>query len=221
MNRITLKLKGETDFFTQEAYKTLRTNLMFCGQDVQVVAITSCNENEGKSTVALNLAKSLSDLGKRVLVIDADMRKSIIAGRHTNTKNPMGLSEVLTGMCRFSDALQVAQNERLHLLFSGKYPPNPVELLSGKYFARLIEESRKIYDYVLIDTPPLGQVIDAAVLAPLCDGAILVISDKTTRINHTREVIAQLNKSGCKILGAVRNQIRTDRSSVKYYGTRD
>lgn len=87
MEKITLKLPGEKDFFTQEAFKVLRTNLQFCGQDVQIISVTSCNENEGKTTVALQLARSLAELGKRVLVIDVDMRKSVMAGRNTNAKN--------------------------------------------------------------------------------------------------------------------------------------
>ena len=219
MEKLILKLEGNDDFFTQEAYKTLRTNLQFCGQDVQVVAITSCNENEGKTTVTLNLAKSLAELGKRVLVIDADMRKSVIAGRHTSAKNPAGLSEVLTGMVRLADSVYGTQYPHLHMIFSGKYPPNPVELLSGKYFKALIAETRRVYDYVLIDTPPLGQVIDAAVVAPSCDGVILVMADKTVRAKQAREVVEQLRKSDCKILGVVRNSITARRGKgEKYYG---
>ena len=91
MEKITLKLPGEDAFFTQEAFRVLRTNLQFCGQDVRVIAVTSCNENEGKSTVSLQLAKSLSELGKRVLVLDADMRKSVLAGRNTNVKTLLDL----------------------------------------------------------------------------------------------------------------------------------
>ena len=96
--KTTLKLPGKKDFFTQEAFKTLRTNLQFCGQDICTVVITSCNENEGKTTITLQLAKSLAELNKRVLVIDADMRKSVMAGRNTTAENPAGLSEVLTGL---------------------------------------------------------------------------------------------------------------------------
>ena len=90
--KTTLKLPGKKDFFTQEAFKTLRTNLQFCGQDICTVVITSCNENEGKTTITLQLAKSLAELDKRVLVIDADMRKSVMAGRNTTAENPAGLS---------------------------------------------------------------------------------------------------------------------------------
>ena len=124
MEDITLKLPGEDDFFTQEAFKVLRTNLQFCGQDKQVIAVTSCNENEGKTTVSLQLARSLSELGKRVLVIDADMRKSVMAGRNTNAKRAIGLSEVLTGMVKLT--LFIPRNTRIFRLFlPGNIPQIP------------------------------------------------------------------------------------------------
>ena len=114
MEKITLKLPGANDYFTQEAYKVLRTNLQFCGQDVHAILVTSCSENEGKTTVCLQLARSLAELGKRVLVIDTDMRKSVMAGRNTNARNTVGLSEVLTGMVRLGDAVYSTQYPSLH-----------------------------------------------------------------------------------------------------------
>ena len=207
MENTVLNLSAYDNFYSQEAYKALRTNLMFCGRDVQIIAVTSHWENEGKTTVVLNLARSLAELGKRVLVIDADMRKSVMAGRHTKAKNPAGLSEILTGLVKLSDGLYSTQYENLHIIFSGKYPPNPVELLGGKYFPMLLEETRKVYDYVLVDTPPLGQVIDAAVLAPACDGTLVVMECHSIRQKHAKTLISQLEKSGSKILGVVRNNI--------------
>ena len=219
MNRVVLNLEGNDDFFTQEAYKTLRTNLQFCGQDIQVVAITSCHENEGKTTVVLNLAQSLAELGKKVLVIDADMRKSVLAGRHTNVKNPAGLSEVMTGMAKVGDCVYGTQHKHMHIIFSGMYPPNPVELLSGRYFKAMLAETRKVYDYVLIDTPPLGRVIDAAVISPHCDGVIMVMAERAVHFKQAKEVVEQLNKAGAKILGVVRNNVATRRKgySGNYY----
>lgn len=155
--KTTLKLPGKEDFFTQEAFKTLRTNLQFCGQDICTVVITSCNENEGKTTITLQLAKSLAELDKRVLVIDADMRKSVMAGRNTTAENPAGLSEVLTGLTSVKECLYQTQYENLSIMFAGKYPPNPVELLSGQYFEELLKAAKESYDYVLIDVPPAWQ----------------------------------------------------------------
>lgn len=215
MESIQMKIPGTGDFFTQEAYKVLRTNLQFCGQDIRVVAVTSCQENEGKTTVTLHLAKSLAELGKKVLVIDADMRKSVMAGRNTTVKNATGLSEILTGMKEIEDCIYETQYPSLQLIFAGKYPPNPVELLDGKYFSALLSKTREYYDYVLVDTPPLGRVIDAAVIAPNCDGVILVIGDRNIRYRQAQEVVAQLKKSGSKILGVVRNC--TKKASSTYY----
>ena len=219
MQSTILKLPGANDFFTQEAFKALRTNLQFCGQDIHPVVITSCNENEGKTTITLQLAKSLSELDKRVLVIDADMRKSVMAGRNTSVEAPVGLSEVLTGLVAVKDCLYTTQCENLSIMFAGKYPPNPVELLGGPYFESLLQEARKVYDYVLIDVPPLGSVIDAAVVAAKCDGTILVISDNQVRYRQAIEVAEQLKKSGSKILGVVRNNIKKKEGGYykKYY----
>lgn len=219
MQSTILKLPGANDSFTQEAFKALRTNLQFCGQDIHTVVITSCNENEGKTTITLQLAKSLSELDKRVLVIDADMRKSVMAGRNTSVEAPVGLSEVLTGLVAVKDCLYTTQCENLSIIFAGKYPPNPVELLGGPYFESLLQEARKVYDYVLIDVPPLGSVIDAAVVAAKCDGTILVISDNQVRYRQAIEVAEQLKKSGSKILGVVRNNIKKKEGGYykKYY----
>lgn len=219
LKKTTIKLPGDNDFFTQEAFKALRTNLQFCGQDIHTVVVTSCNENEGKTTITLQLAKSLSELNKHVLVIDADMRKSVMAGRNTSAENPTGLSEVLTGMAAVKECLYETQYNNMAIMFAGKYPPNPVELLGGKYFESLLMEAKKAYDYVLIDVPPLGSVIDAAVVASKCDGTILVISDNQVRYRQAIEVVEQLKKSGSKILGVVRNNIKKKENGYykKYY----
>lgn len=208
METIKLMLPGENDFFVEEAYKVFRTNLQFCGQDVKVIEITSCHENEGKSTVALSVGKSFASLGKKVLVIDADMRKSVMAGRNTNVLNPSGLSEVLTGIKTLEDCLYNVEGTSMYLLFAGKYPPNPVELLDGKYFTRLIEKCRQEFDYVLVDTAPLGLVIDAAVIAPVCDGTVLVLGSNHISYKTAQDVVEQINKSGSKMLGVVRNSSR-------------
>lgn len=205
MEKTNLKLPGMDDFFTAEALRVLRTNLQFCGQDIQAVALTSCDENEGKTVVTLQLAKSFSELGKRVLVIDSDMRKSVMAGRNAMTRNPAGLSEVLTGLSSIGQCVYATQFEGLHIMFAGKFPPNPAELLAGKYFQALVEESRKYYDYIFVDTAPLGKVIDAALVAQCCDGSVLVMG-KDVRYNSAREVVNQLKRSG-RILGVVRNMV--------------
>ena len=143
--------------------------------------------------------------GKRVLVIDADMRKSVMAGRHTTVRNPAGLSQVLTGMSSIGQCVYATQFEGLHIMFAGQFPPNPADLLAGKYFPALIEESRKYYDYIFVDTAPLGKVIDAALVARCCDGSVLVMGNDV-RYSLARNVVNQLKKSG-RVLGVVRNMV--------------
>lgn len=215
MEQIKLKLNDSDNFFVQEAYKVLRTNLQFCGKDIKVIAITSTNENEGKTTISLNVARSFAELGKRVLFIDADMRKSVIVSRHTNQKNLNGLSEVLSGQCPLNECIFGCQIHNLELLFSGHYPPNPAELLSNKFFAKILEESKNHYDYVIVDTPPLGRVIDAAAVAVSCDGVAVVINGNLTNHREAKAVVEQLRKSGCTILGAIRNCVTE--KNAKYY----
>ncbi len=217
METIKIRLPGSNDFFTQEAYKVLRTNIQFCGQDVRVIEITSCTENEGKTTVCLQLGRSLAELGKSVLVIDADMRKSVMAGRNSNAVDVKGLSEYLTGMADLDEVIFATQYHMMNVMFSGKYPPNPVELLNGSLFSVLLKYARHAYDYVIIDTPPLGRVIDAAVIATACDGTLVVMGN-TVRRRLARDTIAQLEKSGSRILGVIRNEIK--RKAKGYYGYR-
>ena len=216
MQKIKLKLPGADNFYVQEAYKVLRTNLQFCGQNVKVIALTSCNENEGKTTISLHLARSLAELGKKVIIIDGDMRKSILVGRNTYATKVFGLSEALTGMKEVSECIYATQYLNLNIMFAGKCPPNPVELLNSDYFSRLIEHIRGDYDYIIIDTPPLGRVIDAAVIAPNCDGIILVLGSKHIHRKQAQDVIEQINKSGKKVLGVVRNNIKRIGSGYYY-----
>ncbi len=219
MNTIQLTLPGENYFPAEEAFKTLRTNIQFCGKDVHVIGVTGHGENDGKTLVTLHTARSLSQLGLRILVLDADMRNSVMAGRNTDAEAPQGLSEILSGLTTPDACIAKTQYEGLHILFAGKYPPNPSELLASASFADLLTQLRTSYDYILIDTPPLGLVVDAAVIAPLCDGMILVLANSRVRYTQLQNTAGQLRKSGCRILGVVCNnkQVRHHKKSRYYY----
>ena len=203
------------DYLSNETYKTLRTNLFFCGADVKTVVITSCNENEGKSTVSSELSKSLADAGKRTLMIDADMRKSMLLRGAIRNNKMFGLSEYLTGQAEFSQILYNTQIPNFDIIFSGHFPPNPVELLGSDRFKDLLAKTRGNYDYIIIDSPPLGSVIDSAVIASVADGAIMVLSAGKIHASDALDVKTQLTKSGCRILGVVLNN--TDPKNGKYY----
>lgn len=202
-----------------EAYKTLRANLQFCGSAIKSIAVTSCTPGEGKSTTSLNLAKALADSGKRVLFIDADLRKSVMMARCRVKQNVRGLSHYLSGQAAFGDVVCTTNIPNMHIIFAGKVPPNPAELLGGKNFALAMSKLKEIYDYIIVDTPPLGSVIDAAVIANECDGSVLVLSANTISRRFARKVADQLKMAKCPVLGVILNKVDMKNSTYgKYYG---
>ena len=224
--RVNFNTSASNDYRTNEAIKTLRSNLLFCGADIKKVVITSVHENEGKSTVAAELAKSLSEINKRTLLIDADMRKSVILKKNLKTKNILGLSEYLSSQAELSQILYNTQSPTFDVIFTGAYPPNPVELLSSARFESLLETLAESYDYIIIDSPPLTPVIDAAVISTKCDGALLIMSPGKVKINEANNVKEQIIKSGCKVLGVVLNETdakhidKSKKSAYYYYGAK-
>lgn len=206
MKTVKLRLNNESNYFMREAFNTLRTNILFCGNSIKTIAITSCFAHEGKTTVALETARSLADFGKRVLLIDADLRKSVLVSRYTEQSGIEGLSQLLSGQSDLAATVYHTQFENLDIIFAGPYPPNPTELVGSDAFHQLIEAVKPHYDYVIIDTPPLGLVIDAAVISEICDGAIVVLYRGKVKIRMAQGMIEQLRKSGCKVLGAVLNE---------------
>ena len=215
MKKIKMNFE-KNDYRTDESYKTLRTNIEFSGVDTKVIAVTSCTPEEGKSTVTIELARSLAESGKRVLFIDADLRRSVLCGRYEIGHDVKGLSHFLSGKSLANEITYQTELEQLVMIFSGVIPPNPAELLGQSRFAGLVSSARKVYDYIIIDTPPLGSVIDAAIVAKVCDAAVLVIEANVISYKYARTVKAQLEKSGCPILGAVLNKV--DMKQNKYYG---
>lgn len=215
MQSVTLKNISK-DYRTNEAYKTLRTNLEFSGADKRSIVLTSSTPNEGKSTVSLGLAMSLAESGKKVLLVDADLRKSVLMGRHRVMEEVKGLSHYLSGQANLTDVVCATQNEGLFMIFAGVVPPNPSELLGSDRFQELIDKAKREYDYVIIDAPPLGSVIDAAVIAKACDASVLVVAANTVSYKFVRTVKSQMEKTDCPILGVVLNKVNMKQN--KYYG---
>lgn len=205
------------DYRSNEAYKSLRTNILFCGSDIKTVCFTSCLPNEGKSNVSFNLATSFAESGKKVLFIDADLRKSVIVGRYRPDKPVMGLVHYLSGQNSLDDILYETNIKNLHIIFTGPVPPNPAELLGSSLFRDLIETLRDFYDIILIDTPPLGSVIDSAIIAEFCDGVVLVVGANNVSYKLAQKVKYQLQKGRCKILGAILNKVDLKSGQYMYY----
>ncbi len=215
MQEVVLKnvAKG---YRSNEAYKTLRTNIEFSGSDKQVIVFTSCTPNEGKSTVSLSLAISLAEADKNVLFVDADLRKSVLVGRHQIKGSIKGLSHFLSGQAEAKDVIAKTQENGLFCVLAGVVPPNPAELLGNRRFEAFIQGAKKAYDYVIIDAPPVGSVIDSAIIAKNCDAAVLVIAANTISYKFARSMKEQMEKSDCPILGVVLNKVNMKQN--KYYG---
>lgn len=220
MNTAYIRKLDDLDFRSNEAYKILRSNIQFCGKDVKVIAVTSCTPNEGKTSVTFNLARSLADLGKKVLYIDADLRKSVVVGRYKVEGEIRGLTHFLAGQEPFNNVVYETNINKLHMVFAGPVPPNPAELLSNRYFRKLLPPLKEVYDYVIIDTPPLGSVIDGAIIARECDGVAMVIESDRISYKFAQKVLDQLKKADCKILGVILNKVNIKDKGYysKYYG---
>ena len=218
MQVINIGKLNKLDYSSAEAYKSLRTNIEFCGKDVKVIGLTSCIPNEGKTSVALNVARSIAESGKKVLFIDADMRKSVLVGRYRiSSKNLNGLSHFLAGYKEVDEVMCETNIENLFVMLAGSVPPNPSELLGNDRFKEFIKSSRDFVDYIIIDCPPLGSVIDAAIISKVCDGMALVISSKEISYRFAQKVKEQLEKTNCKILGVILNKVRVKENGY-YYG---
>lgn len=216
MQKVVLKSR-ELPYEVNEELKYLRTNIQFCGAEKKVILFTSSIAGEGKSTTVLNLAKAMTELGKRVLLIDADLRKSRLKSQLQDPKAfQYGLAHYLSDMASAADSICATDNPYLFLYLSGHVPPNPSELLASSRMQKLLDWARTQFDYVLIDSAPLSAVIDAAVIAPKCDGAIVIIESEKIPYRVVQNVVDQLRNSGCTVLGAVLNKVNTA-STGKYY----
>ena len=207
------------DYYYKEAMKTLRTNILYSGKDVKTILVTSYFPDEGKSDIALQLTRDLGSMGKKVLLFDADIRKSALIRRYSVDKDVKGLSQYLSGHVEKQEILYDTNYENMHIIFAGPTAPNPAELLEQNLLTDLLRELRQKYDYIIIDTPPIGSVIDAAIIAKECDGAVLVIESDRVRYQDAQRVQEQLKKTGCRILGAVLNKVdvKKDRSDHRYH----
>lgn len=246
MDKVIMDEILQLDFHLAEAYKSLRTNIQFCGENIKVISFTSCMPNEGKSVIVIQLAKTMAELGKKVLLLDADIRGSVMTARY-NVKGAVhdlakdeteisyrrqseiraiqGLTEYLAGQCELEECVYRSNIEGMDIVFTGVSAPNPSELLGSDKFYEMVQGMREQYDYIFIDCSPLGSVTDAAIVARICDGAVMVIESEAISYKFAQYVKEQLQNSGCKILGAVLNKVSVNGGSYynkhykKYYNS--
>lgn len=206
---------AQNPFAVVEAYNTIRTNLLFllAQHKGKVITVSSANPGEGKSTTALNVASSFSQLGGKTLLIDADLRKPIIH-KKAHLHNTKGLSSVLVGFCKAEEAIS-SINPFFDILTSGPTPPNPGELLASNEFDELMKALREQYDYIIVDTPPINIVSDPIVVAPRTDGVLLVVKDRKTYHEEFKKAVSSVEFTNVRILGAIINALDV-KNSKKY-----
>ena len=189
----------------EEAIRSVRTNIQFSNIDKEnrIIAITSSKPSEGKSTVIYNLAKSFAENGERVAMLDFDLRApklNLVAGVESN----VGLTNVITGKVPIERALiRDRDEENLYILLSGPVPPNPAEILASNQVRNLIEDLSDMFDYVFIDTPPVGLFTDSSIVSTYCDGIVFAIKSNDTKREEVAKALDNLKKVNAKILGAV------------------
>lgn len=216
VKRPRILLTDRTPFSVQEAYKALRTNVMFSlpGTGCKCVGVTSPTPGDGKSTTATNLAISLAQIGKRVILIDCDLRLPAVAENFRLAATP-GLSDFLVGQAKIEETVRNVEAFHMNIMPSGNIPPDPTGLLEDKQLEHLFNALRNIYDYVIVDLPPVTSVSDAAILSKYLDGYLLAVRQRQTRHRHVAEMLKQLKLANSRVLGFV--TIGGEASGKKYY----
>ncbi len=197
--------KGATHFAVVESYKMIRTNLLFLLSQTndKIITVSSSVAGEGKSTTAINIAVAFSQLGCRVLLIDADMRKPSVH-KKLHVSNEKGLSSILVGFEKLEESTN-SINQNFDVITSGPTPPNPSELLGSEQMTELLAKLNTLYDYVILDTPPINIVPDALVVAPKTSGVVFVVQNYITPHAYFQKALSSIEFAGVRLLGVILN----------------
>lgn len=212
-------INAQSDFYILEAYKSLRTNVMFSltGESKsKVILLTSSMQGEGKSTTAANLAISFALDGKRVLLIDCDMRRPKLA-RLMGLRSDVGLSNILLQPELCASAIINTPEKNMKVMLAGDIPPNPSELLGTPRMHELLDVLKKQFDYIILDTPPVNVVTDAMVLCPQTDGALFVVRSGLAERGNVMRAVELLERANTKLLGFILNGVESKGSSYGKY----
>ena len=215
-------LSSESPFIAREAYKALRTNLIFSlpSRECKKIIVTSALASEGKSTNCLNMAITFAEMDAKVLIIDCDLRRPNIA-KLLNVPNAPGLSNLLVGLNDKEEVIHESKYRNLSYMASGDIPPNPVELLGSDRMQSLLEELESDFDYIFIDSPPVNMVIDTVVISKYVNGIVMVVLQNSTDKEAMRHSLNQLDFAGAKVLGFLLNGVMLGKSKGRYYSSKN
>ena len=201
-----------------EQYRAIRTNIEYSNvdQNTKTILVTSSAKNEGKTTTVSNLAVSFANLNKKVLLIDCDLRNASIH-KIFKINNIYGLTDILAKDRAVDKCIQETELENLYVLTAGAIPPNPAEILSSDKMKSLVEDLKSIYDYIFIDTPPIGLVTDAGALSSFIDGVVLVVKSESIEKKYLEETKKKLDAVDARILGAILNSYKSEQKDYNYY----
>ena len=201
-----------------EQYRAIRTNIEYSNvdQNTKTILVTSSDKNEGKTTTVSNLAVSFANLNKKVLIIDCDLRNPSIH-KMFKLNNIYGLTDILAKDRAVDKCIQQTELKNLYVLTAGAIPPNPAEILSSDKMKNLIENLKNVYDYIFIDTPPIGLVTDAGALSSFIDGVVLVVKSESIEKKYLEETKKKLDAVDARILGAILNSYKSEQKDYDYY----
>lgn len=207
------------DYAGTEALNTICTNLSFAGRNMNKIIITSCTQSEGKSYMAMHILQNMARRGRRVVLVDADMRRSFLVKRYgfETSGEITGLAHYLAGQCELDDAIYETNLYGACIIPTGRDVSNPMALIDSPYFSGMLDDLAAAFDLVLVDAPPVGMVIDAAVMGRDCDGVVYVVEYNKTHRRDLAECKRQMEQSGCKSLGCIINKVSFDTISAKKY----
>ena len=204
----------ETERNVSEAFKAIRTSLLYTGER-KVIAVTSSIPDEGKTVIATQLALQFAMLGKRVLLIDGDLRKPKLKSVLGIKGSVKGLSECLSSQADFS--IYSTNIDKFYVMLSGKIPPNSSELFSNGKMEKILSVLKEKFDYIIIDTPPATGAIDIQIVGKMVDGVLLVVRNDKVKLSVVKSVVKQLERNGISIIGAVLNGVKDSDRDYYYY----
>lgn len=219
MNRLEIAKNKLAEIQKAEEYfNALATNIQLSGAGLKVISLSSVQENEGKSTTSTNLAVAFARGGYRTLLVDADIRNSVMTGVFRSRTKIAGLTDFLAGQSSLEQIVYSTDIPHLDIIESGQVAPNPTGLLQSKNFETLMLSLRQRYDYIIVDTPPIGVVIDAAIVSQHCDGTVLVVEASANSRKTVNKAQEQLQQTGKPFLGVILNKFDVKLEEYGSYG---